>query len=147
MLALARGLSRRAKSLNYGGGNQRNLGPINTALLAAGSLRACPSAPIRRACSQPNLFSARPITSAPSFACALRKRTFPRSYPDSPGIDKALFSTSRSVMVASKIDGTAIAKSIREGLHAEILEKKKINPRFAPSLKIIQGEHTSYASH
>lgn len=42
-------------------------------------------------------------------------------------------------MAATKIDGTAIAKRIREGLHAEILEKKKANPRFIPSLKIIQG--------
>lgn len=42
-------------------------------------------------------------------------------------------------MGAVKIDGTAIAKRIRESLHAEILEKKKINARYSPSLKIIQG--------
>lgn len=42
-------------------------------------------------------------------------------------------------MGAVKIDGTAIAKRIRENLHAEIQEKKKINPRYIPSLKIIQG--------
>lgn len=42
-------------------------------------------------------------------------------------------------MGAVKIDGTAIAKKIRENLHAEIEEKKKINPRYIPSLKIIQG--------
>ena len=40
--------------------------------------------------------------------------------------------------MATKIDGTAIAKKIREGLHAEILEKQKLNPRYKPSLKIIQ---------
>ena len=40
--------------------------------------------------------------------------------------------------MATKIDGTAIAKKIREGLHAEILEKQKVNPRYKPSLKIIQ---------
>ncbi|ROT35635.1 formate-tetrahydrofolate ligase [Sodiomyces alkalinus F11] len=41
-------------------------------------------------------------------------------------------------MAATKIDGTAIAKKIREGLAAEVLERQAINPRFQPSLKIIQ---------
>ncbi|KAF3760844.1 hypothetical protein M406DRAFT_47692 [Cryphonectria parasitica EP155] len=41
-------------------------------------------------------------------------------------------------MGAVKIDGTAIAKRIRESLHAEIEAKKQVNPRFIPSLKIIQ---------
>lgn len=45
-------------------------------------------------------------------------------------------------MGAQKIDGTAIAKRIRADLHAEIQEKKKINPRYIPSLKIIQGLYT-----
>jgi methylenetetrahydrofolate dehydrogenase (NADP+)/methenyltetrahydrofolate cyclohydrolase/formyltetrahydrofolate synthetase len=42
-------------------------------------------------------------------------------------------------MAATKIDGTAIARGVRERLQAEIVEKKGINPRFQPSLKIIQG--------
>lgn len=42
-------------------------------------------------------------------------------------------------MVATKLDGTAIAKTIRERLGAEILEKQKLNPRYKPSLKILQG--------
>lgn len=46
-------------------------------------------------------------------------------------------------MGAVKIDGTAIAKKIRESLHAEIEEKKAINPRYIPSLKIIQGGQTA----
>lgn len=41
-------------------------------------------------------------------------------------------------MGASKIDGNAIAKSIREKLHAQIKETQKTNPRFKPCLKIIQ---------
>ncbi|KAJ9156564.1 Formate-tetrahydrofolate ligase [Pleurostoma richardsiae] len=41
-------------------------------------------------------------------------------------------------MAATKIDGTGIAKKIRERLHAEISEKQKTNPRFQPSLTIIQ---------
>lgn len=41
-------------------------------------------------------------------------------------------------MGASKIDGNAIAKSIREKLHTQIKETQKTNPRFKPCLKIIQ---------
>ncbi|WAO89418.1 Hypothetical protein NCS54_00680800 [Fusarium falciforme] len=41
-------------------------------------------------------------------------------------------------MVATKIDGTAIAKSIRERLCAEVAAKQKLNPRYQPCLKIIQ---------
>ena len=42
-------------------------------------------------------------------------------------------------MVAQKIDGTAAAKALRERIGAEIVEKQKINPRFKPCLKIVQG--------
>jgi methylenetetrahydrofolate dehydrogenase (NADP+)/methenyltetrahydrofolate cyclohydrolase/formyltetrahydrofolate synthetase len=42
-------------------------------------------------------------------------------------------------MTATKIDGTAIAKKIREKLHTKIVETQKTNPRYKPSLKIIQG--------
>ena len=48
------------------------------------------------------------------------------------------FSTSSGAM-AAKIDGTALAKRIRERLGAEIAEKHKANPRYEPYLKIIQG--------
>ncbi|VBB80552.1 Putative C-1-tetrahydrofolate synthase [Podospora comata] len=48
------------------------------------------------------------------------------------------FSSSSAAMVAQKIDGTAVAKRVREQLKAEIAEKKGINPRFEPCLKIIQ---------
>ncbi|KAK5661676.1 hypothetical protein OQA88_9776 [Cercophora sp. LCS_1] len=41
-------------------------------------------------------------------------------------------------MAATKIDGTATAKKIRERLRIEIAEIKETNPRFRPSLKIIQ---------
>lgn len=49
------------------------------------------------------------------------------------------FSTSRSAMAAIKLDGTAIAKSIREKIAAEVVEKQKLNPQYQPCLKIIQG--------
>jgi hypothetical protein len=49
------------------------------------------------------------------------------------------FSSTPVTMTATKIDGTAIAKKIRERLRAEIESTQKINPRYKPSLKIIQG--------
>jgi hypothetical protein len=42
-------------------------------------------------------------------------------------------------MAAAKIDGTAIARKVREQVQVEIAEKKGLNPRFQPCLKIIQG--------
>jgi hypothetical protein len=50
-------------------------------------------------------------------------------------------------MTAIKLDGTAIAKSIREKLAAEIVEKQKVNPKYQPSLKIIQGMLASLSSN
>ncbi|KAI6877670.1 C-1-tetrahydrofolate synthase, partial [Hortaea werneckii] len=41
-------------------------------------------------------------------------------------------------MTGNKIDGTAIAKSIRERISAEIAQKQSVNPRYKPSLVIIQ---------
>ncbi|KAM3512139.1 hypothetical protein MY11210_004203 [Beauveria gryllotalpidicola] len=41
-------------------------------------------------------------------------------------------------MVATKLDGTAIARSIRERIGREIAERQKLNPRYRPSLKIVQ---------
>lgn len=49
------------------------------------------------------------------------------------------FSHTTATMTASKIDGTTIAKKIRERLGAEIQETQKLNPRYRPCLKIIQG--------
>lgn len=42
--------------------------------------------------------------------------------------------------MASRIDGTAIAKSIRAGLKAEIEQTQVTNPRFKPNLIIFQGK-------
>ncbi|MCJ1407232.1 tetrahydrofolate synthase [Ptychographa xylographoides] len=41
-------------------------------------------------------------------------------------------------MAAEKIDGTAIAKGIRERINAEIKETQAKNPRYKPSLTIVQ---------
>lgn len=48
--------------------------------------------------------------------------------------------------MATKIDGTAIARSIREGLKDEILQIQQTNPRFKPSLVIFQGMTASVPS-
>lgn len=42
-------------------------------------------------------------------------------------------------MTATKIDGTAIAQAIRERLNKQIKDTQEKNPRFKPSLVIIQG--------
>jgi methylenetetrahydrofolate dehydrogenase (NADP+) / methenyltetrahydrofolate cyclohydrolase / formyltetrahydrofolate synthetase len=41
-------------------------------------------------------------------------------------------------MVGQKIDGTALAKTIRERIHAQIQEAQQSNPRYKPSLRIVQ---------
>jgi hypothetical protein len=53
------------------------------------------------------------------------------------------FSGTPLTMTATKIDGTAIAKGIREKLGAKIKERQAANPRYKPSLKIVQGEWCS----
>ena len=48
------------------------------------------------------------------------------------------FSASARVMGADKIDGTAIAKGIREKINAETKKTQETNPRYKPSLTIVQ---------
>ncbi|KAK2069575.1 hypothetical protein P8C59_004139 [Phyllachora maydis] len=51
-------------------------------------------------------------------------------------------------MSAATIDGTAIARTIREKLHAEIAQKQKSNPRFQPCFKILQvGDRSDSATY
>ena len=68
-------------------------------------------------------------------------RPAPLSYNNTITSSHRSFTSSAANMVAQKIDGNAIAKEIREGLHAQIDEKRRSNPRFNPSLKIIQGAY------
>ena len=46
--------------------------------------------------------------------------------------------TPPSNMAAERIDGTAIAKKIREGIHDDIKKIQQTNPRYKPSLVIVQ---------
>lgn len=57
-----------------------------------------------------------------------------------PSASSRYFSSSPRIMVAEKIDGTAIAKAIRAKIHVDIAEQQKLNPRFRPALTIVQGE-------
>ncbi|KAK4503790.1 hypothetical protein PRZ48_004705 [Zasmidium cellare] len=51
-------------------------------------------------------------------------------------------------MTATKIDGTAVAKSYREKIAREIAEKQAKNPRYKPSLVIIQvGDRTDSSTY
>ena len=52
---------------------------------------------------------------------------------------KRYFSSSLRNMTAEKIDGTAIAKGIRARLQGEIKKRQETNPRYKPSLTIVQG--------
>lgn len=64
-------------------------------------------------------------------------------HPLQSSVSRRCFSTTPvAAMVATKLDGTAIAKSIRERLGVEIAERQKLNPRFKPCLKILQGWFT-----
>lgn len=76
-------------------------------------------------------------TNSRLFRAASSARLF--SCPPSSSSHLRQFSTSPTTMAAVRLDGTALAKSIREALHSEIAEKQKANPLFQPSLKIIQG--------
>ena len=95
-------------------------------LLSTRSAQAPP--PLRPASS--STFSSRRRPLAASSALPL---LFPGQRDTRP------FSTTPPALVATKLDGTAIAKSIRERIGREIAERQKLNPRYRPSLKIVQG--------
>ena len=76
------------------------------------------------------------------------KRTAIRpSVPNSLGVSKSTAwviqnkrqaSSKTRMMAAEKIDGTAIAKDIRDRINSEIKKIQETNPRFKPSLTIVQ---------
>ena len=51
---------------------------------------------------------------------------------------KRFFATTSRIMAAERLDGTAIAKSIRKKINAEIKKTQETNPRYKPSLTIVQ---------
>lgn len=71
--------------------------------------------------------------------CEISSRFF---LPPSLVQRRTISSTPAATMTATKIDGTAIAKKIRDKIHADIENTQKLNPRYKPSLKIIQGIYT-----
>jgi hypothetical protein len=44
--------------------------------------------------------------------------------------------------MAQRIDGTAIAKAIREKINADIHRKQETDPKYKPSLVIVQGRRS-----
>ena len=87
-------------------------------------------------------------------SCAFSQRHFsPRTAftviqlrPYEPG--GRFFSSSAATMTATKIDGTAIAKSNRERISSIIAEKQAKNSRYKPSLVIVQvGERSDSSTY
>lgn len=93
-------------------------GLLNKPLRIATSLRSYSSLSYSACSASPSSFTSK------SSLLLLPRRGFATSYP---------------AMAATKLDGTAVAKQIRERLAREIADKQKSNPRYQPSLKIIQG--------
>lgn len=66
-----------------------------------------------------------------------QKSSHSRPHNSSKG-SRRYFSDSPRNMTAEKIDGTAIAKGIRARLQGEIKKRQETNPRYKPSLTIVQ---------
>ena len=64
------------------------------------------------------------------------------------GLRARPFSAGARTMAATRIDGTAIAKAIREKISSDIKKTQETNPRYKPSLKIIQvGERSDSSTY
>lgn len=106
----------------------RRLPSVDTGRSAAPRLRSTP----RQAPS--------PVNPTPKSFRRSHSNALLRLHHTLPATASRAFSSSAvPAMAATKIDGTAIAKKVREDIKAEIAQKKEINPRFQPCLKIIQG--------
>ena len=82
-----------------------------------------------------------------SYPAAKRTTAICRSVPDHLAVSKSTagscqtwrqVSSKTRKMTAEKIDGTAIAQSIRGKINAEIKKSQETNPRYKPSLTIVQ---------
>lgn len=105
--------------------------PLPTALSADISFPSQSPAPLRQSLqSQENTIHHKQIPGpAPAHKC---KRV------SLGALCRRQFSSSAPTMTATKIDGNAIAKGIREKINADIKEIQKTNPRYKPSLTIVQ---------
>ena len=101
-----------------------------------------------RALSQARFAHTWPSSNGPTFPrclAKLRMRGTPRQVATGQG---HLFGTFSARMGAIKIDGTGIAKSIRERLREEIKKNQDANQRYKPSLVIIQvGDRTDSSTY
>lgn len=87
---------------------------------------------------------ASPLSGPPA---AKRKTLIRRPVPNSLGVsrstagvaqDRRQASGNTRTMAAEKIDGTAIAKRVRDRINADIKKIQETNPRYKPSLTIVQ---------
>lgn len=118
--------------------------PGRTPPVSAASPFSLGLTPVLGAQAPPKLSLCIATTARPSIGCRRRSlrpghSLFTQRHSNSLARLGRTFASSPRTMTATKIDGTAIAKKIREGLHTEIAEMQKVNPRYKPSLKIIQG--------
>ncbi|KAL2213949.1 FTHFS-domain-containing protein [Sarocladium strictum] len=124
---------------------QRSAGTATAALFHCPSVSFAAAGPtshfhVHRHSIHHNHFS-RPLSSRSFTALSLpinSSSATPVACRKSPTSSRRQFSHTAATMVATKLDGTAIAKGIRERLGQEIAEKQKLNPRYKPSLKILQ---------
>ncbi len=70
--------------------------------------------------------------------CHLKKQSERAQITGIKTIQQRYVTTTGYTMVAERIDGTAIARRIRENINAEIKQKQETNPRYKPSLVIVQ---------
>lgn len=100
--------------------------------------RGIPTLRLRRHSSGDGLFSQQHLL--PSHRSSHKDGTLRKSVPTSLTITSRRHLTNRFAnMTATKIDGNTIAKEIRERLSAEIKKLQETNPRYKPSLIIVQG--------
>ena len=78
------------------------------------------------------------LTSQSKQSSALQVTVKPRDKLALHSLGSRSISSSNHRMAAERIDGTAIAKSIRERINTEIKKTQETNPRYKPSLTIVQ---------
>ncbi|QSS56416.1 C-1-tetrahydrofolate synthase [Histoplasma capsulatum var. duboisii H88] len=100
-------------------------------------LSACPSIP-RTHTHHDTRLATRFFSSCSTRSISNTPHVFNASSISNPRFPRRSFTSSKFNMAAVKIDGTTIAKNIRERLNVEIQKSQETNPRFKPCLVIFQ---------
>nr|POF01237.1 c-1-tetrahydrofolate synthase, mitochondrial [Quercus suber] len=110
----------------------------------AGARRAFAAGPKTRFSAHTTSINITTTSSTPLLSSILTPPPFSATKPSSsstvhpPVHARRAFSSSPTNMTATKIDGTSIANGIRSGISKEIADKQAKNPRYRPSLVIVQ---------